>query len=166
MAISTGEIVMLVILLLIFSVAIWYLVVALIYRNEVNKFEHARGANRVGAGFVNFECENGKVISVDSAISVCSGMNMNNDDNKYTEINNNIYIKNINDPVSKHSDRKYGSFNFDDKNSGVQDLTKTIKKDVDGKTSYQYEFKPGQCNIQGTVPQLIATYTCKPKSKK
>jgi hypothetical protein len=171
MAISTGEIVILVFLILIIGIATWWFVVAFNYGNSLKVFVYSRGANLdpgVGktSGSVTLKCDDQSEICVQNATAICTGTNgqLNYETNKVGQ----IYATG-----TEGNTLPYGAFNT--KGGGAVDLTKTLSTLANGKESYQYSFDgstlfDGKC-IAGAIgstvrPQLIATYSCIPKGER
>lgn len=175
--ISTGEIVVILFLFILISLAIWWLVIAYRYGQSVGNFSYTRGANIdtaatpdkngviTGKGTVNMTCDPDRVICLVRANVICSGSSLSNDEIGF-------------EPISGggSGNNAYGDF---DKTNTV-DITETLAATVNGLQSYTYNFdgtqytfgpKNQQCTIPsnppptpttyyGQRPQLVATYTC------
>lgn len=160
--ISTGEVFMLLFLLLLLGVGIWAFFIFKKQRDGLLDFRFTRGANATIAPGQNsvdveFNCGPGKEICVYRATQICTGVSPDGFENSPL------------DPMSngKDSDAAYGDFN---PNTTV-DLTKKLAQAVNGQQSAVYKFvrdwssKPQDCSVNGQPlnTQLIATYTCYPK---
>jgi len=171
MAMSAGEIVMLVFLLIIVALVIWYFVVAYQYGQKLNNFSYTRGANLdtkdKNKGVVNLTCEQGSEICVWNATAICSGAK--------NSVSN---TEGGPEPISNGADGNsaYGKFDI----NNTIDLTKDMLTKANGNQSYSYNFDVTNRNFgtktcpmnydvkngSGQRPQLIATYSCIPKGTK
>jgi len=169
MALSTGEIVFIVFLLMLFGISVSWLVVSLRYSKTLSDFEYTRGANLDpgpgnSKGVVKFKCDKDKFINIAKATVICTGTNGKTN----YELKDKIYS------YGKFNGESlpYGSFNVStDGTTDAKDITDDLKKLTHGKSEYDYDFdgsmykfsdgfcKPGN-NNDTTRPQLIATYTC------
>lgn len=167
MAISTGEIMILAVLIAVIALAMWWFGVAYNYRTTIQNNSYARGANLdtgavspfTGKGTINMVCGDNREICVWSATSICTGAEsvISNTESGPEPISGN--------PVN------YGEF---DPNTTV-DLTSSFIK-ANGSQTFSINFDGAQlkyggktCPLTynpkdgtGTRPQVIATYACVP----
>lgn len=175
MAMTTGEIVVLVFLIIIVAIVIWYFAIAYMFGQTLNNFSYTRGANLdtkdKNKGVVKMTCEQGNEICTWKATAICSGAESaaSNSEGGPEPISN-----------GDSGNSAYGQF---DVNNTI-DLTTDMSTKANGKQNYTYNFdvtnrtfgkspnaKTCPMNYDPTTgagqrPQLIATYTCIPKGTK
>ena len=171
MAMTTGEIVVLIFLIIIVAIIIWYFAVAYQFGQTLNNFSYTRGANLdtkdKNKGTVKLTCEQGNEICVWKATAICSGA-----------ISSASNSEGGPEPISNggSGNSAYGQFDVND----TIDLTKDMSGKANGKQNYTYNFDvtnrsfgKSTCPMNydtktgaGQRPQLIATYTCIPKGTK
>ncbi len=155
MAISTLEIVFMVLLAIGVGIAIWWYIVADNYRKYLGGITYARGANGEDGDTINLVCDSDREICVYRATQTCTDPNSNNFENSST------------DPISNGTDDsvEYGQFN---PNTTV-DLISDMGNECNGKQKCSYEFSadwsqsPLGC---AGISQIISSYTCIPKGGK
>ncbi len=146
--VNTFEIASIVILLVIFGIAIWWFIVAKRFESYLDTTTVARGANLHGPGNVNLSCQDGKTITVATAVQVCTDPDSNNYENPST------------DPISTGL-KSYGQFNPDT----TVNLLKSMGDKCNGKTDCTYSFSPSRYKngvVCGGESQLISVYYCSP----
>ena len=149
--ISTIEFVVIAILVIITGIAVWNLVIVLIYNSYMNSFIYSRGANSDKPKTISLSCESGGGICIYKATQVCT---LPNSDNFETSLL---------DPISTDG-KNYGNFNPDT----TIDLTQDMSSKCNGKSSATYNFTgewPSGMLCQDQYgntgqTQLIATYYC------
>lgn len=171
MAMTTGEIVVLVFLIIIVAIIIWYFAIAYMFEQTLNNFSYTRGANLdtkdKNKGVVKMTCEQGNEICTWKATAICSGA-----------ISAASNSEGGPEPISNGDtgNSAYGQF---DVNNTI-DLTKDMSSKANGKQNYTYNFDVTNRNFGGKTcplnydtktgagqrPQLIATYACIPKGTK
>jgi len=175
MAMTTGEIVVLVFLIIIVAIIIWYFAIAYMFGQTLNNFSYTRGANLdtkdKNKGAVKMTCEQGNEICTWKATAICSGAisgasnseggpepisNGDADNSAYGQFDVYNTIDLTKDMSSKANGKQNYTYNFDVTN-------RTFGKSPNAKTCpMNYDTKTGA----GQRPQLIATYTCIPKGTK
>lgn len=185
--ISTGEIVIIIALIIILIVVLIYFYIAYNYGLTLKAFSYARGANLdvttldnngklTGKGTVIFQCDTEHSICIERATAICTGALRGGQSGALDNTEAGP------EPISggQKGNSSYG--NFDVKNT--VDLTSSLVKLANGKSSYTYNFDytnvglvcpiNGQCSNKalcppynpkdnsGLRPQVIATYTCVP----
>ena len=168
MAVSTTKLILLAFLIIVLGVAIYWLVVSKNYQKSINNFVYARGANYDpgsggDSGQVEFKCDGSRKICLDKATAYCTGTNGKTN----SEFITGAYARG-------DFGIPYGNFDTSGKRSDMAiDITKDVAKQVNGKTLTKFTFDgekifSGKCKnfCQGCTirPQIIATYTCIPKS--
>lgn len=149
MAVSTGEIFFVLLLGVGLIIAIWVYIASSKESTTYNSQAYARGANLKGPGNALLTCDSGTTIQVAQATMVCHDPTTQNFENPTT------------DPFLMMGD-------FDP--ATTVDLTADMSSACDTKGVCSYKFSSSNdptgnfvCSASGT-PQLIATYTCVPKS--
>lgn len=149
MAVSTGEIFFVLLLGVGLIIAIWVYIASSKESTSYNSQAYARGANLSGPGNALLTCDPGTTIQVAQATMVCHDPTAQNFENPTT------------DPFLMMGD-------FDP--TTTVDLTTDMSKTCDTYSTCSYKFSAANdtsgnfvCGPSGT-PQLIATYTCVPKS--
>jgi len=157
MAVSTLEIVAMMLLFILLGVAVWWFAVAGKYRLYLDDYKYARGAHATTAGqTIKMTCDADKKICIDSATQICSVPDHNNFESSPLE------------PISSglEGDAPYGAF---DPKTTV-DMKKIMAAECNGKSKCTYTFKPetfpGGVRCPSTGTQLIATYVCVNKDDK
>lgn len=155
MAVSTLEIVAMMLLFILFGVAFWWFAVAGKYRFYLNDYKYARGAHATEAGqTVKLTCDADKIICIDSATQICSVPDNSNFEASPLE------------PIASglEGNVPYGAFNP----RTTVDMKKIMMKECNGKNKCNYTFHPEsfrhgkKCPSSGT--QLISTYVCVDKN--
>ena len=147
MAVSTVEVTLVLLLGVGLIIAIWVYIVSKRETTTVSSQPYARGANLAAPGKVPLVCDPGSTIQVASAMMVCTNPDSNNFENPST------------DPFTST-----GAFN----GQTTYDLLKgdngmSTKCDTKEQCLYNFVGNNDSFTCPGT-PQLIATYTCIPKS--
>lgn len=143
MAISTTEVVFVLLLGVGLLVMIWIWYASHSQRSQLSTQAYTRGVNAASPKTVGLACDANSVISIDRATQVCS-----NPDAKNIE-------RSMLDPMTKTGD-------FDP--NRIADLTSDMGGVCNGKQTCLYTFTgaepfPNGVACDGT-PQLIGTYTC------
>lgn len=151
MAISTFEVVGMILLAIILGIAIWWYVIADNYRKYLNAGAYSRGANASSAGqTLHLTCDEDKEICVYQATQICTDPDRNNFENSDT------------DPFASGltGNNSYGDYD----SSTTVDMTISLGTECNGKQNCLYKFDPAQwpvgmptCNGD---TQLISTYVC------
>lgn len=164
MAISTSEVVFVLLLAVGLIAAIWVYIVTSKHTKNISSDPYSRGANAHGPSTVNLVCDDNSQICVYNAVQVCTNPNQSN------------FEDSIVDGMTKQ-----GSFDP----TTTADLTQDMINACNGKSTCAYTFtgdKPfgyvaGDTTIIPSsttcssatggagVSQLISTYTCAPKGK-
>lgn len=146
MALSTTEVVLVLLLGVALVIAIWVYIDSNRETSSISSQPYARGANLSKPGNVLLTCDTGSVISMDNANMVCHDPDTKNFENPST------------DPFLKNGQ-------FDPKTTA--DLLSDMQGKCDKKQQCTYTFggiaNNFVCGTNGT-PQLIATYTCVPNT--
>ena len=152
MAISTFEVVMLLLLFVVLLISIWWFSVAEKFRIYLQGYTYGRGANAWKAGqTLNLTCGAGKEICVYRATQICTDPNQDNLENYAT------------DPIASglDSNDSYGDFN----SQTTVDLTDDMSDACNGSSTCSFKFTPkpfpGGMTCGGNT-QLISTYSCIP----
>lgn len=146
MALSTTEVVLVLLLGVGLIIAIWVYIDSNRETSSISSQPYARGANLNAPGKVLLTCDAGSVISATNANMVCHNPSAKNFENPTT------------DPFLKN-----GQF---DPTTTI-DLLSDVQSQCDKKQQCTYTFSGTADNFvcgDGGTPQLIATYTCVPNS--
>lgn len=163
--ITSVEIVLLVMLFIGVCVAIWWFVIAERFKTYLKNYSYSRGANILNGQTAKLSCDGDNEICVYRATQICTrpgsvkGLDGTNFETSSLE------------PIAagdKEQDGDahvaYGDFNP----KTTIDLTDSMGKEVNGKTSHEYTFNvdkkwkaPNGVSCNGDA-QLIAVYTCVP----
>ena len=160
MAVSTSEVYIILILIILLAVAIWMYVVSLQRKKFLDTYKYARGSNAWQDNSVmNLSCGADREICIFRATQVCSGSDSNNFEVKAT------------DPIASGLDAPdfYGDFN----SKTTVDLTSAMSKKCNNQETCSYTFKASDnpfpngmvCNAPANS-QLISSYTCIPTGSK
>ena len=151
----------LIVVFIIFSLAVWNLIIVVKYKNKLDGYSYTRGANKSTPGAVKLKCGNGKEICVYRATQICTNPTVNN------------FEKDETDPIDSgyNNPNNYGKFNT----QTTVNLKNDMSKKCDRKQECIYNFAgkwSGETDGQslltecGGNTQLISTYTCIPKGSK
>jgi hypothetical protein len=143
MAVSTVEVTLVLLLGVGLIIAIWVYIVSKRETTTVSSQPYARGANLAAPGKVPLVCDPGSTIQVASAMMVCTNPDSNNFENPAT------------DPFLST-----GAFNA----QTTYDLSSDMTTSCNTKEQCLYNFGKNDSFTCPGTPQLIATYTCIPKS--
>jgi hypothetical protein len=161
MALTTPQVMIVLLLVIGVIIGIWLYVVAQRYSNYLDEYSYSRGAHAWQTGqTLDLKCDDGKEICVYRATQICT----NPDSNNFESAPDSIASGNT-------SNVPYGAFDPDTTVSRTEDMGKKCN----GLSSATFVFNPVDfsggkpweevCSAESTS-QLIATYTCIPKGSK
>lgn len=161
MAISTLEIVFVVLGFIAIGIGLWYFIIAKNYTSHLSQNSYARGANATAPATLNMACDDDHQICVSSVTQICTVPTSSNFEGSNLE------------PISGGQNSAYGAF---DPKTTVN-MTATVANECDGKQTCAFNYSSdvatqgwqtinatgnNACNGQ---TQIIANYVCVPKGQ-